>query len=66
MGNIYTAMKIFHYKDKVESLPRKNDEILAPLHIRIKPINGCNHRCRYCAYREDSLQLGKEIGRAHV
>ncbi len=61
MGNIYTAMKIFHYKDKVDSLPRENDEILAPLHIRIKPINGCNHRCRYCAYREDSLQLGKDM-----
>lgn len=61
MGNIYTAMKIFHFKDKVDSLPQNSDEILPPLHIRIKPINGCNHRCRYCAYREDSLQLGKDM-----
>jgi len=54
-------MKIFHYKDKVDSLPKDDESILAPLHIRIKPINGCNHRCRYCAYREDSLQLGKDM-----
>lgn len=61
MGNIYTPMKIFHFKDKVDSLPRETGEILPPLHIRIKPINGCNHRCRYCAYRADSLQLGKDM-----
>lgn len=61
MGNIYTPMKIFHFKDKVDSLPQGTDDILAPIHIRIKPINGCNHRCRYCAYREDALQLGKDM-----
>lgn len=61
MGNIYTPMKIFHFKDKVDSLPRDVDTILPPLHIRIKPINACNHSCRYCAYRADSLQLGKDM-----
>ncbi|BDQ32988.1 radical SAM protein [Pseudodesulfovibrio portus] len=61
MGNIYTPMKIFHFKDKVDSLPREVDTILPPLHIRIKPINACNHNCRYCAYRADSLQLGKDM-----
>jgi MoaA/NifB/PqqE/SkfB family radical SAM enzyme len=54
-------MKIFHFKDKVDSLPRDVDTILPPLHIRIKPINACNHSCRYCAYRADSLQLGKDM-----
>ena len=61
MGNIYTPMKIFHFKDKVDSLPRETGEVLPPLHIRIKPINACNHNCRYCAYRADSLQLGKDM-----
>lgn len=61
MGNLYTPMKIFHFKDKVDSLPLDVDAIEPPIHIRIKPINGCNHRCRYCAYREESLQLGKDM-----
>ena len=61
MGHLYTHMKIFHYKDKLESLPRESDVILAPLHIRIKPTNVCNHNCRYCAYRMDDLQLGKDM-----
>ena len=61
MGNLYTPMKLFHFKDKVDSLPRENPQILPPLHIRLKPTNACNHRCRYCAYRADALQLGKDM-----
>lgn len=58
---IYTNMKIFHFKDKIDSLPKENRVILAPLHIRIKPTNVCNHNCRYCAYRVDNLQLGRDM-----
>lgn len=58
---LYTKMKIFHFKDKVDSLPGENKAILAPLHIRIKPTNICNHKCSYCAYRTDNLQLGKDM-----
>ncbi len=61
MGQLYTQMKIFHYKDKIESLRPEVDTILTPLHIRIKPTNVCNHNCRYCAYRMDDLQLGKDM-----
>ena len=60
MANIYTKMKVFHFKEKVDSL-LGNEKILAPIHIRIKPTNMCNHRCRYCAYRNDDLQLGKDM-----
>jgi MoaA/NifB/PqqE/SkfB family radical SAM enzyme len=54
-------MKIFHYKDKIDSLCPEVDTILPPLHIRIKPTNVCNHNCRYCAYKADNLQLGKNM-----
>lgn len=60
-GLLYTKLKIFHFKEKVDSLPKERGEILSPLHIRIKPTNICNHNCRYCAYRVDNLQLGKDM-----
>lgn len=61
MGSLYTQMKVFHYKDKIDSLPKELDKIMAPIHIRIKPTNVCNHRCSYCAYREADLQLGQDM-----
>ncbi len=61
MRLLYTKMKIFHYKEKIDSLPIQNKEILPPVHIRIKPTNVCNHNCRYCAYRVGNLQLGKDM-----
>lgn len=58
---LYTPLKIFHYQQKLDSLPRQRPDILPPLHIRLKPTNACNHACRYCAYRADGLQLGKDM-----
>lgn len=63
MGLLYTKMKIFHFKEKLDSLPKETDEIMAPLHIRIKPTNVCSHSCWYCAYKADNLQLGKDMSR---
>ncbi len=61
MGLLYTGMKIFHFKEKIDSLPRTEEDILPPVHIRIKPTNVCNHRCQYCAYTAKNLQLGKDM-----
>ena len=58
---LYTKMKIFHFKDKLDSLPPDTDKITPPIHIRIKPTNVCNHNCWYCAYKVDNLQLGKDM-----
>lgn len=58
--SLYTNLKIFHFKDKIDSLLKK-DKIMPPIHIRIKPTNVCNHNCSYCAYRTDNLQLGKDM-----
>jgi len=61
MGLLYSNMKVFHFKDKIDSLPDENDSIIAPIHIRIKPTNICNHNCWYCAYKADDIQLGKDM-----
>ena len=61
MGDLYTNMKIFHFKDKIDSLSKLNSNILSPVHIRIKPTNVCNHNCEYCAYRAEQLQLGQDM-----
>ncbi len=57
----YSKLKIFHYPEKLASLPRESEEIRPPIHVRIKPTNVCGHHCWYCAYRYDDLQLGKDI-----
>lgn len=60
-GLLYAKTKIFRFKEKIDSLPRKKRDILAPIHVRIKPTNVCNHNCSYCAYRVDGLQLGRDM-----
>ena len=59
--NKYSKMKIFHYMEKIKSLPAENSLIKPPIHIRIKPTNVCAHHCWYCSYRADNLQLGKDM-----
>ena len=61
---LYSPLKIFHFPEKLASLPRTRTEIRPPLHIRIKPTNVCSHRCRYCSYRADDLQLGRDMAQA--
>lgn len=61
MGLLYTRMKIYHFSDKLESLPRDSGSTLPPINIRIKPTNACNHNCSYCAYRSENLQLGQDM-----
>lgn len=61
MKSKYSKLKIFHYKDKLESLPKEERKILPPIHVRIKPTNICNHNCWYCAYHQDDFQLGQDM-----
>jgi len=61
----YSSMKIFHYQEKLKSLPPNENIIASPVHVRIKPTNICNHNCSYCAYRSDRLQLGKDMNQNH-
>lgn len=61
MGILYSKLKVFHFKKKLDSLPREVPGILAPIHVRVKPTNICNHNCWYCGYRQDNIQLGKDM-----
>lgn len=61
MSSKYSSLKIFHYQDKLDSLSKDVADIKAPIHIRIKPTNVCNHNCWYCAYKSDNLQLGQDM-----
>lgn len=61
MGLLYTKYKMFHYQEKLDSLPLEVEEVKPPLQIRIKPTNVCAHNCWYCAYRAENLQLGKDM-----
>jgi len=61
MTLLYTKLKVFHFPEKLDSLPASVPAILPPLNVRLKPTNVCNHRCAYCAYRNDALQLGQDM-----
>jgi len=48
MANVYDVSKLAFHEDKIKSLAK--GEISAPIYVRIKPTNKCNHRCFYCSY----------------
>jgi len=56
---VYSANKFLHFADHIAAL--RDGRVIAPVHVRIKPINRCNHACWYCAYRTDDLSLGEDM-----
>jgi len=56
---LYSTMKTFTYPDRLAAL--QAGRVAAPLHIRIKPTNVCNHACYFCAYRNDNMSLGQDM-----
>jgi len=63
-AQVYSHLKAFAFPDRLAAL--REDSLAAPVNIRIKPINHCNHNCWYCAYRVDNLQLGEDIDYSDV
>jgi len=57
--NVYSNLKAFAFPEQIQAV--SNKKLVAPVHVRIKPQNHCNHDCWYCAYRESNLQLGEDM-----
>ena len=64
MALLYNNLKFLRFQDHLEAI--RAGEVLAPVHIRIKPTNHCNHDCWYCAYKVDHLQLGGDMVEADM
>jgi Fe-coproporphyrin III synthase len=56
MKDVYTKLKFLRFREQLDAL--ENGDIVPPVHVRIKPMNPCDHDCWYCAYHVDNLQLG--------
>jgi Fe-coproporphyrin III synthase len=59
MSILYSSLKFLRFTDHIEAY--RSHRVLAPVHIRIKPTNLCNHDCWYCAYKVDNLGLGEDM-----
>jgi len=59
MATFYSSLKFTRFQKHLEAL--KNQTVEAPVHVRIKPTNQCNHDCWYCAYKVSNLRLGEEM-----
>lgn len=59
MAILYSNQKFLQFPEHLAAL--RAGQVTAPVHIRIKPTNRCNHNCWFCAYRVDNLQLGQDM-----
>ena len=51
----YSQLKIFYHQEILRNL--WEGRRCAPVYIRIKPTNRCNHNCAYCHYKNAYLDL---------
>ncbi len=55
MDRLYCRTKVFHFPDKVRA--QAEGRHTAPVAVRIKPTNRCNHACQYCCFRTGGLPM---------
>lgn len=60
--NRYSTLKIAHFPDKVQSFI--DGKITAPIYVRVKPINRCDHSCFFCVY-SDGFRPGDRENHIH-
>lgn len=57
----YSNLKIFAHAQALQDI--SEGKRIAPIYIRIKPTNYCNHRCYYCSYADSELGLRNSVNR---
>lgn len=61
--NVYSNLKIVNHPEKLQSF--REGKIVAPLYVRIKPTNRCNHACGWCVYQSDFSGMHELAGNTH-
>lgn len=56
----YSNLKIFEHIDRLNQAVKEKKRV-APIYIRIKPTNYCNHQCYYCSYADSALGLRDSV-----
>lgn len=57
----YSNLKLFAHAQALNDIGEGNR--IAPIYIRIKPTNYCNHKCYYCSYADSELGLRDSVNR---
>jgi sulfatase maturation enzyme AslB (radical SAM superfamily) len=57
---VYSNLKIFQQSKKLDAITE--GRFTAPIYIRLKPTNICNHSCWYCGYQANpDMSMGDDI-----
>lgn len=57
----YSNLKIFAHGQALNEIGA--GKRIAPIYVRIKPTNYCNHNCYYCSYADSELGLRDSVNR---
>lgn len=57
----YSNLKIFAHAQKLNDI--SEGRRTAPIYVRLKPTNYCNHKCYYCSYADNELGLRDSVNR---
>ncbi len=57
----YSNLKIFAHAEALNQIGEGRR--IAPIYVRIKPTNYCNHKCYYCSYADSALGLRDSVNR---